>query len=361
MTDTFKTLVRINAPSLSERPLANFLKSRLKRYPMVEDHAGKALGGQCGNLLVRVKGDNRSPVLFCAHMDTISPTRGIRMTQKRGVLQTDGKTILGADDRAGIAAILELVAHLEESGMPHPPLELLFTVAEEPGLQGIKQFCPKSLRAKAGYVLDSTQPVGSAVHSAVAMRRMSVCVKGKTAHSGIDPEKGVNAIHIASRALAGIRSGKISRHTSVNIGTIKGGSAVNIVPDETRVEIEIRSIYPAAILRLSQRIRRVFEREAVKACGKVRINEWTEFGSFYVPKKALVSRLFCLGARALGLDSQLECYGGGSDGNVLNAMGISCLVVGLGYEFPHTTRERMPVSNLTASVRLLESILNAWR
>ncbi len=359
LVSTFLDLVRINAPAKQERPVAIFLKKRLQSYALREDGAGKALGGNCGNIIVRVPGDSRPTILLSAHMDTVSPTAGIRPSIKRGMFRSDGNTILGADDRAGIAMILELLAHWKDTGRAHPPLEIAFTVAEEIGLQGAKQIGRGVLKSAMGYVLDSSLPVGAAVNEAVTHHRMILRVQGRTAHAGVEPEKGINAICIAAKALSRLPTGRITKRTTCNVGVIAGGTAFNVVPSLTQVDLEIRSASSRVAAGLIRRVRRSFREAARKAGGKVAIKEWKDFEAFRVSPRAPVAQFFRQGAGKMGLNPSLRMYGGGSDGNIFNRRGIPCLVLGLGYKEPHTARERMAVADLMRGTQLLAAIMEA--
>jgi tripeptide aminopeptidase len=352
---TFLDLIRINAPAR----VTDFLRRRLSRYHTREDRAGSKLAGNSGNLIVRIPGKGQRPVLLSAHMDTVAPTEGIRTVLRKGVLRSDGKTILGADDRAGIAIILELVRHLEERGGSHPPLELVFSVCEEIGLHGARQIPRQSLRSKIGYVLDSSLPIGQAVNRSVTIRRMDITVCGRAAHAAAGADRGINAIAIAAKALARVRTGQIGRHTTLNIGTISGGTAFNVVPAEAKIDLEMRSPDDQKIHVLRRRIRRYFVEAAGAQGGKVRIREWSDFKAFRITPEAWVARCFLEGARASGFRPNLHQYSGGSDANIFNAIGIPSLVLGTGYSFPHTPREEIPVAELVRGTRLLESILKA--
>ena len=354
---TFLDLIAINAPAKHERPVADYLKRILKSYSLREDAAGKKVGGNCGNLLVCVPGDRRRPVMCSAHMDTVRPTTGIRPILGKGVIRTDGKTILGADDRAGIAIILELLKHLAESGRPHPPLELVFTVAEEVGLQGAKQIRSDALKSSKGYVLDSSLPVGMAVNRSVTIHRMKILAMGRSAHSGVNPERGINAISIAAKALSKLPMGRIGDDTTLNVGVISGGHAFNIVPDETRMELELRSASPPVLEKWVRRVKGAFAGAAKQLGGKVKIDAWVDFKLFRISPRDPVVRAFQAGAEGIGIKPRLCQYGGGSDANVFNALGIPCLVLGLGYHLPHTNQERITIGDLVLGTKLLASIL----
>ncbi len=355
-------MVRINAPAKHERPLADFLKRRCKGWTIIEDKAGRRIGGDCGNVLMRVPGTSRGvqPLLLSAHMDTVQPTTGIRPVMRGGMIRSDGKTILGADDRAGIAAILEAVRHVQESGKPHAPLELLFTVAEEIGLLGAKQIPRGFLKSSMGFVLDSSLDVGMAVNDAVSIQRMIAHVHGRPAHAGVEPEKGVNAIAIAAKALSRLRFGRVNARTTMNVGKISGGHTFNIVPAYAAVEMEARSDSARRLAAIVGDVKKAFALAAKKAGGKVRVEDWTDFEMFRVPPSAPVSIVFYRGCKRAGMRGRLRAYSGGSDANVFNKIGVPSLVLGVGYKCPHSTRECISVQSLTDCAKLVASIIEAY-
>ncbi|HEY3379424.1 MAG TPA: M20/M25/M40 family metallo-hydrolase, partial [Armatimonadota bacterium] len=234
LIETFLTLLAINAPSRREGAIAKHLRTVLEELGLTVcvDDAGEHLGGETGNLIARLPGNiDAPPLLFCAHIDTVAPTEGLHVQRGNGEIRSDGATILGADDRAGVAAILEMLRALLESGARRPPLEIVFTVAEEIGVMGSMLLDYAQLTARYGFVPDTSGPVGIIVTRAPAQRHLHITIHGKAAHAGMTPEHGISAITVAARAIARMEQGRIDEETTANIGIMHGGKATNIVPE----------------------------------------------------------------------------------------------------------------------------------
>jgi tripeptide aminopeptidase len=216
LINTFKQLVRLDSLSLHEAEIIRYLKKQLKGLALNNYEAGRPKEGEVGSLIVEVpaSGVKEPRLLLNAHLDTVSPGENVRPLQKDGYLTSDGKTILGADDKAGVAVILEILRVLKEKKLPHPPLLVILTVAEEIGLVGARAL-PENL-------LDNRAP---------SQCNLTVKVFGKAAHAGIHPEEGINAIKVASEAISKMKLGRIDAETTANIGLIKGGRATNIIPE----------------------------------------------------------------------------------------------------------------------------------
>jgi len=263
MLRTFQTLVSIDSPSYGERSMGDHLKRQLAALGISpeEDGAGAAIGGNCGNIYGLLPGDESlPPLLFCTHMDTVEPGVGKRaVVGEDGVIRSGGDTVLGADDCAGTAAILEALRVIRERDLCHRPIEILFTAAEEAYSKGITQMDFSRIRSREAYVLDLTGPVGSAAYQAPSILSLAVSVRGRASHAGFAPEDGVHAIQAASDAVARLPMGKIDGETTCNIGVIRGGRATNIVPDLCELQGEIRSYSHARALELSEEVRRHFE------------------------------------------------------------------------------------------------------
>ena len=236
----FIKMVEVASLSGQEGAFRNLLKAEFALLGLAaeEDDAGRVLGGDSGNLLVKMQGTVTKPALLLAtHMDTVVPGTNIKAVRGNDeIIRSEGDTILGSDDKAGIAAILEAVQVILEKGLSHPPLELLFTVSEEQGLLGIKSFDFSHLESKYGYVLDSGGAPGTIVVQSPCQNEIEYRVHGKAAHAGINPEDGINAIQIMAKALALMPCGRIDDDTTCNFGTIEGGMARNIVAENCRVK-----------------------------------------------------------------------------------------------------------------------------
>lgn len=268
----FKNLVAIDSESYHEREMANYLLKRLREIGLepVEDNAGELLREKSGiqdaevtgNIFARLPGDAGRSILFSSHMDTVVPGKNKKLVvHPDGKITSDGTTVLGADDLAGVAAILEMLQVIKENDFAHPEIEVLFPVAEEPYAQGSRVFDYSKLHAKQAYVLDLSGTVGTAAVAAPSMISFKIIVKGKSAHAGFSPEQGIHAIKIAAAAIAKIQNGHVDADTTVNFGLIQGGNARNIVPEEVIIEGEIRSMVQEKALEQVATIKQIFEEE----------------------------------------------------------------------------------------------------
>ena len=361
LLSTFMDLLKIESPSGREGKVSRYVGSILREcgFSIKKDKAGQGFGGRCGNMVGRVPPRDVSvpALLFVSHMDTVVPNRDLKIVFDGKTVKTDGKTILGADDKAGVAIMCELARELSEKRLSHGPIELLFSVAEEPGLLGLKNLDFSMLTGRFAFVLDSHTHIGSIVTAAPSAVRITATVRGKSAHAGVDPEKGVNSIAIASAAIASMRIGKIDEETTANIGIINGGTATNIVPEETVVKGEARSFSEKKLERQVSHMRQQFVRSARSRGGKVIVETSREFTAFGVAREEPIVRLAASAARRIGRRTSVLKSCGGSDANVLSEKGIRAVVLGLGFKNPHTERESIPVANLYAAAEWVVEIV----
>lgn len=358
--DLFRALAEINSPSRGERQIADFLMDKLSSlgFSVSEDASGKAIGGNAGNIIGELGGGDRNAgaVLLCAHMDTVQATDGISVVIADGVIRTDGRTILGADDKCGIAAILEGLTIVKEKKLPHPPIIVVFTVAEEVGLLGAKNLAlPKE--ARIGYVFDSGSPVGTFVVKAPAENDIKAIIHGRAAHAGVEPEKGADAIRMAAAAIASMPLGRIDSETTANIGVIKGGKATNIVADRVEILAEARSHNPAKLAEQTARMKQALEEAAQRLGGRAEVEISQAYPSFELSPDDEVVMLALRAAQRLGLSARTVPRGGGSDANIFNGKGLPTLNVGLGMTDEHTTAEHVSVSSLTAGASFVATLL----
>ena len=308
-----------------------------------------------GNLYAFLEGTARGePRLFAAHMDTVSPGKGKRAVLcPGGVIRSDGTTVLGADDVSGLVSVLEALTVIREEQRPHPPVEVLFTAAEEPYSRGCASLDFSRLRSKEAYVLDLTGPVGTAAVAAPSILSVDVTVRGRAAHAGFAPEEGVNALTIAARALASLETGRTAPDTTVNFGLISGGIGKNIVPAEVSVRGEIRSLRHEAALAQGETIRNRFRQEADALGGEAEVTVTEELRAYRIPEDAPAVVRFHRALEELGYGpAQLITTFGGSDNNRLAAQGISGIVISCAMENVHTTEEYMVISQLERSAEL---------
>ena len=363
LLETFLELVRIDGPSKKERDVADYVKGCLADIvdEVIEDDAGPRIGGNAGIVVARIHGaDQASSLIFATHLDTISSTRGVAPGIVDGYIKSGGRTILGADDRAAIAAVIEFARCLKEGGGKTVSLELLFTVGEELGLRGIKAMDRRLLRGRLAYVLDSEQLPGTIVNRGPFGEKLDIRVKGRSAHAGAEPEKGISAIAIASRAIAKMKLGRVSEEVRANIGLISGGIATNIVPPSVTVQGEARGYSQEELMEQVEHMWRCFEEEALAVGAEVDFKNSRDYDGFFIGEESDLFAKAASAAEGAGLKVAAGSSCGASDANVLNFWGIEALTLGTGFERAHSHEERIAVSSLVGCCRWIAGIaLNA--
>nr|WP_236588093.1 M20/M25/M40 family metallo-hydrolase [Tumebacillus amylolyticus] len=375
VVDTFLELVKIDTPSYFERPMADHLLKTLKELGLevTEDDAGnKVMQGlgketrellkhekQTGNLIATLKGtvQGAPKLLFTAHMDTVVAAPGIKPQIEGDVIRTDGKTILGADDRAGIAAILEAIRFLKENNIEHGDLQFAFTIAEETGLYGSLYLDMKKINADFAFVMDSGGPPDSIIVSSPTEVDFTVLIYGKAAHSGVNPEDGLNAISVAADAISKLKLGRIDEETTINIGIIQGGEKTNIVCDRCEILGEVRSRNEQKLSEQIAKVHSAFQMAGEKWSAKVDIREEKIYSGFNLSAEDEVVRLAMEGLRKVGIEPKLAPRGGGSDTNNLNTKGIPAVNLGVGANKDHTVEENLRIKDLTDATRLVVGII----
>ncbi|MBM7854705.1 tripeptide aminopeptidase [Desulfohalotomaculum tongense] len=362
VVEEFLELVKIDSPSGHEREIARVLKRKLTDlgFEVYEDNAGGQVGASAGNLIAALPGSGKGPVLFlCAHMDTVEPGRNINPVIKDGVITSQGETVLGADDKAGIAAILEAVRTIKENNIEHGGLEVIFTIWEEGGLKGSKALDYSKIKAKMGYVLDSDGEPGTIIITAPAQNSIVATIKGKAAHAGQCPEDGINAIQVASRAIAKMKLGRIDEETTANIGIIRGGKATNIVPDNIYLEGEARSLSLEKLEAQTKHMCQVLQQEAEAAGAEIKIDVEKQYHTINLSADDRVVQLAVEAAETLGLKPVLTGTGGGSDANIFNGKGFACANLGIAMNKVHTTEESIKVEDLCKMAEYVTEIVKA--
>lgn len=360
LLDCFLDLVRIDSLTFEERGLADYIGSVLSslEIPFTEDAAGVELGGSAGNLIARVPGASPGPtILLAAHMDTVAPGMGVAARVKKGVVAGGGDTVLGADDKAGCAVILEVLRSLKEAGSGHPPLEAVFTVAEEKGLLGAGKLDLKGLHASAGFVLDGDGPVGNVVIKAPYQDYFKAVFHGKAAHAGVEPEKGVSAIKAAAEAVARMKLGRLDDETTANIGVIEGGRAINIVADTTVIEGEARSHSLAKLKVQIEEMRECALDGASMAGARVEVTVNRLYDGFAFKEDDYVVREAVAALERTGVKAKLHASGGGSDTNVFNKAGIAAVNLSVGAQRVHTTDERIEIGDMVRAARAVHTLV----
>jgi tripeptide aminopeptidase len=369
LASVFTTLCEIDSPSTQEGRVAAYLKSIFAEMgaEVIEDESAEETGSDCGNLFIRFPdgGLDREPVFFNCHMDTVLPAIGVQVKREGEIFSSAGDTVLGSDDKAGIAALVEVMHTLQEKNIPYSPVEYVFTTCEEVGLLGVKALDPAFIHAKIGYALDSSG-INRVVTGAPAANRITAEIKGLAAHAGLSPEKGINAIHLAAKAMARLKLGRLDSESTANIGLIEGGTASNIIPESVLLKGEVRSHSLNLLAEHTEHIRSAFQAEIDnwidpdgRAAGRPSL-DFSIIDDYPVMKlerdSAVIKRVE---AAAAALDRKLDYVvaGGGSDANIFNSYSLQCAILSTGMEKVHSTRETITLSDMTLTAELVMAIL----
>jgi tripeptide aminopeptidase len=360
--EEFLELVRVPTHSRDERAMADILTAKLRALgcTVSEDEAGAAIGGTAGNLTAVWPGrSDREAICFSAHMDRVANPGTInpQADEAGDRITSDGRTILAADDVSGLAAILDGLRRVSAEGWEHGPVEILFSVAEEVGLQGARQLDISGLKSKTAYILDSTGPVGTLVNRAPTQKTILIKITGRSSHAGMAPEKGINAIMAGAKALAQLKEGRLSPLSTSNFGVICGGKATNIVCDYLEIKGEARSHEAGELADYLAEVRKVFSRTAEECGAGLEIDVQLEYSAFYVRENEPII------ARALEVFRRLDCPGriitggGGMDGNIFNEKGLPSVGLSTGYENVHTEKEEQSISQLILCGRVVAELI----
>lgn len=356
----FKDLVNINSVSKQEKDLAFYLKRYFKPFKptIITDNAGEKTGANTGNLIIRIKGKTKkTPLSFWAHLDTVATTENIKIISKKDRFATAGNTILGSDDKAGIAAICEAITSYISNNNDYGDIEAIFTISEEIGLLGAKHFLVKNTIAREAYVLDCNGSPGTFITQAPSADTFTAVITGKAAHAGIEPEKGVNAINVASYAISKMKTGRISKDTTANIGSISGGKARNIVAEQAIIKGESRSFSETRLQQQIESMKKCFETAVKKHNAKLKFTVKHEYKTFTLNKNENIVKRAAKAAKELKLPIKYVSSGGGSDANILNQKNIKTLNLGIGMQNAHTTDEFILKKDLLNSAKLVYQII----
>lgn len=357
----FTELVAIDSLTKKERQMADTLINKLTELgyePYEDDTAGK-IGGNAGNVVCRIPGVKDKPVLLLmAHMDTVVPGLNKKAVVEGDIIKTDGTTILGGDDAAGIAVILEAIRSLKEDQEEHGDIYIAFTVAEEGGLFGAQNLDISKIPASFAFILDDEGEIATAAVQAPYYNRFHATFKGRAAHAGLEPEKGLSAIRVASKAIAGMpHFGRIDPESSSNIGLIDGGLARNIVADTCGIEGEVRSLKEEKIERYTQEILAFFKQTAANEGGDVEIEVERMYPGYHLTESDDIIKILKEAAQKANLPLHLHPTGGGSDTNIINGKGIPAVDVSVGMSKVHSTSEFIRISDMEKACRFLIAII----
>ena len=362
LVESFVELVKIDSVSREEKKIADFLVIKLKDLGLkvVVDQAGEKVKSNSGNIIAHLKGNIKkaTPIMFSAHMDTVVPGKNIKPICDGEKIVSDGKTILGADDKAAIAAILESLHIIKEKNISHGDIEIVFSICEEIGLYGAKNLDLSQLKSKIGFILDAGGQVGGITTSAPSQNSIEFIIRGKASHAGAEPEKGINAIQVAGFALSRMKLGRIDEETTTNIGVISGGKATNIVPDKVTLKGEVRSRNEEKLEKYTEQLKKIAEDTAqeFKAKAEIKINK--EYDCYNLSSDDRTVKIAIKAAKKIGLLPSFHASGGGSDVNVFNKKGLPSVALAIGMEKVHTVDEYILVKNLKNTAEYILSIIN---
>ena len=356
ITENFKSLVALDSPSRDERLVCEYIKAYLAKIGVtaVEDNAGEAIGGTTGNLYAFIDGSvDASPLLFAAHMDTVEPSHGkSAIIHEDGTITSDGTTVLGSDDLAGVCAILEGVTQIKEKNIEHRPLELIFTVCEEQHGGGVTALDYKNIKSKEAYVFDMDGDVGTAASSAPSIMTYTVKFFGKAAHAGFDSANGIHAVKAAAKAVTLIPCGNIEEGVTANVGIINGGKATNIVPDYCEITGEIRSFDDSRVEAKMNEVISICKACAEEIGASIEEKHTCSIRAFSTPDDTEVVKRFKACCKEMGKSGETYPTFGGSDNNVLAEYGIDGIVVATAMNNCHAVNEFTSVKGLTEAAEL---------
>jgi tripeptide aminopeptidase len=362
-------LVQIDSVSREEREVAERVRALCEEMGAeVElDGAGEAVGGNTGNVIARFPGTipGADPIMMSAHMDTVVPGRGVKPIVNGDIIRTDGSTVLGGDDKSGVAVIIETIRSLREQAIPHAPIDAVFSICEEVGLLGAKHLDMSRVRAKYGIVFDSDDP-GFLFTRGPSANHFEFKIYGLESHAGVAPEQGISAIRIAAEAIAAMNLGRIDSETTANIGVIRGGEATNIITNLVLLKGEARSLdddkleaQTAHMVKCLEDAARRYEVtvEGVTTKARVESKVSREYYAMDVSDESRVVKLVKEAASRMGLKVETMASGGGCDANIFNKRGIECANLGTGMRAIHTVKEWLDVKDMYASAEITLEIM----
>lgn len=348
LLDTFINLVKIDSPTKEEKEISVYICNLLEKRGI------KCFRDKLNNVLVKIPGRG-APLLLSAHLDTVEPGRGVRPVIKNGKITPDGRTVLGADDKVAVAAIIEAISKMHEAKLDSRPLDVIFTVSEETGSYGVLGLDYSKISANEGYIFDTSKGIGTIVTASPFYDRFDAEIIGKSSHASL-PENGINAVSILRDALNLIKVGRVSRNTLVNIGVLQGGDARNTIPGLIRLKGEVRSFSRKEQNQNVEKIETIFRNVSKKHGSKLKFNHIRENSGYNYKNndKMIVDIIRVM--RKMRINPVLLKVYGCSDANVFLEKGIRVLNLGDGAKNAHTVREEIKISDLNKLSELILSL-----
>lgn len=349
LVDSFITLVQISSESGEETEIITYLEKELSCLGF------KTTVDEAGNLIAAT--GTKPIVALIAHTDTVKPGKNIKpIITESGEIKTDGSTILGADDKSGIASILEILKTIKDNGETID-LEVIFTVREETGLIGSSSLDFTKIKSKQAINLDS-EP-GDIEVGEPAIMQFDIEITGKAAHAGIHPENGINTIQIASEAINNLEWGRIDFETTSNVGLINGGLARNVVPEKTTLQAEVRSRSEEKFQKYCQKLEEEFKKAAQKYNGLAVINSIQRSNAYTVDRNDSLVQIVTDACNKNGIKPEIKFTGGITDANIFNAHGIRAITAGSCGTNIHSTEESIKIADLAVGTQIvLDAIMS---
>ncbi|MEC0172952.1 M20/M25/M40 family metallo-hydrolase [Paenibacillus graminis] len=359
----FMELVRVDSETGNERQIADVLIAKFSALGLtaIEDDSKERTGHGAGNLFVTwpaERGTAAPKLLFTCHMDTVVPGKNIQPSLgEDGWITSDGSTILGSDDKAGLAALFEAIRVIQEQKLAHGQIQFVITAGEESGLLGARNMDPSHLDAEFGFALDSNGEVGAIAVAAPTQAKVTMQIFGKSAHAGVNPEDGISAIQVASKAISAMKLGRIDNETTANIGKFAGGGPTNVVCDHVQLDAEARSIVQEKVELQIASMREALETTARDYGAESEFRSEIIYPAFSFNEHDPVVQLAERAITSLGLTPRLFPSGGGSDANVFNGLKVPTVNLAVGYENIHTTKERIKAGDIVKVAELVVAIV----
>jgi tripeptide aminopeptidase len=360
LVNRFLKYVQIDSETRNEKAFADMLVEEMEQMGLdiKRDNAGTPVGSNTDNIVATLKGNSeQAAIFFSAHMDTVTPGNGVKPIVENGIIKTDGTTVLGGDDKAGIAAIMEAFQMIIEEDMAHGDVEAIITIAEEGGLNGSKNLDYSLVKSKRGFVLDSGGKPGEIIIQGPAQDKIDVTIKGKPAHAGVAPQEGISAIMVASEAISAMNLLRIDEETTANIGVIEGGQVTNIVCPEVKIKAEARSLSNEKLDAQSAHMAKCFEEAAEKFGAQALVEIERAYSAFKVDASDEIVEMLRGAMAAIGAEVHLKASGGGSDTNIYNGNGIKAVNLGVGMQKVHTLEEFIEIEDLVKSAQMCVEII----
>ncbi|ELV8681608.1 M20/M25/M40 family metallo-hydrolase [Vibrio fluvialis] len=359
LVDNFLNLIQIDSESGNEKAIGEHLCEQLGELGfMVQKLPVPAEVSNGFNIYARLEGELPDSVVLSCHMDTVKPGIGIEPVIEDGIIRSKGNTILGGDDKSGIAAILEAVRALREHNRAHKTIEIAFTVHEEGGLMGSKNFDMSYIRSNKAIVLDTGGPIGTIVKAAPGQQKLRVTIKGKPAHAGLVPEDGISAISVAADAITQMKLLRIDEETTANIGMVNGGQATNIVMPELTIVAEARSLNDDKLAAQVEHMTSTFDTVAKKHGAEAVIQSTRAYNAFVLDEEHPLICELKSAFNAMGIETKTKRTGGGSDANNFNEKGLTTVNISTGMAKVHTTEEHIAVDDLVKVCQFVETYLS---